>query len=198
MADALVVIDVQNDFCPGGALAVAGGDEIVPLVNDMIARADHVVLTQDWHPAGHSSFASTHPGKAPFETIDMPYGPQTLWPDHCVQGTEGARFHPALEWTNAEHVIRKGFRPGIDSYSAFFENDHETPTGLGGYLKERGIGAITLVGLATDYCVAFSALDARRLGLDVTVRMDACRAIDLGGSLAAMTARMQEAGVKLA
>ena len=198
MADALVVIDVQNDFCPGGALAVAGGDEIVPLVNDMIARADHVVLTQDWHPAGHSSFASTHPGKAPFETIDMPYGPQTLWPDHCVQGTEGARFHPALEWTKAELVIRKGFRPGIDSYSAFFENDHETPTGLGGYLKERGIGAITLVGLATDYCVAFSALDARRLGLDVTVRMDACRAIDLGGSLAAMTARMQEAGVKLA
>ena len=198
MADALVVIDVQNDFCPGGALAVAGGDEIVPLVNDMIARADHVVLTQDWHPAGHSSFASTHPGKAPFETIDMPYGPQTLWPDHCVQGTEGARFHPALEWTKAELVIRKGFRPGIDSYSAFFENDHETPTGLGGYLKERGIGAITLVGLASDYCVAFSALDARRLGLDVTVRMDACRAIDLGGSLAAMTARMQEAGVKLA
>lgn len=198
MADALVVIDVQNDFCPGGALAVAGGDEIVPLVNDMIGRADHVVLTQDWHPAGHSSFASTHPGKAPFETIDMAYGPQTLWPDHCVQGTEGARLHPALEWTRAELVIRKGFRPAIDSYSAFFENDHETPTGLGGYLRERGIGAITLVGLATDYCVAFSALDARRLGLDVTVRMDACRAIDLGGTLAAMTARMQEAGVKLA
>ncbi|MFH1795542.1 MAG: bifunctional nicotinamidase/pyrazinamidase [Pseudomonadota bacterium] len=196
--EALVVIDVQNDFCPGGALAVAGGDEIVPIVNGLIQSFDHVVLTQDWHPAGHSSFASSHPGKQPFETIAMPYGPQTLWPDHCVQGTEGALFHPDLVWTKGEIVIRKGFRKEIDSYSAFYENDHATPTGLGGYLRERGISKVTMVGLATDFCVAFSALDARRLGFDVTVRMDACRAIDLGGSLAAMTARMNEAGVTLA
>ena len=196
--EALVVIDVQNDFCPGGALAVAGGDEIVPIVNGLIQSFDHVVLTQDWHPAGHSSFASSHPGKQPFETIAMPYGPQTLWPDHCVQGTEGALFHPDLVWTKGEIVIRKGFRKEIDSYSAFYENDHATPTGLGGYLKERGISKVTMVGLATDFCVAFSALDARRLGFDVTVTLDACRAIDLGGSLAAMTARMREAGVTLA
>lgn len=196
--EALVVIDVQNDFCPGGALAVAGGDEIVPIVNGLIQSFDHVVLTQDWHPAGHSSFASSHSGKQPFETIAMPYGPQTLWPDHCVQGTPGALFHPDLVWTKGEIVIRKGFRKEIDSYSAFYENDHATPTGLGGYLKERGISKLTMVGLATDFCVAFSALDARRLGFDVTVRLDACRAIDLGGSLAAMTARMKEAGVTLA
>lgn len=196
--EALVVIDVQNDFCPGGALAVAGGDEIVPIVNGLIQSFDHVVLTQDWHPAGHSSFASSHPGKQPFETIAMPYGPQTLWPDHCVQGTPGALFHPDLVWTKGEIVIRKGFRKAIDSYSAFYENDHATPTGLGGYLRERGISKVTMVGLATDFCVAFSALDARRLGFDVTVRLDACRAIDLGGSLAAMTARMKEAGVTLA
>lgn len=198
MADqALVVIDVQNDFCPGGALAVAGGDEIVPIVNRMIAEFPHVILTQDWHPAGHSSFASTHEGKQPFETIEMPYGPQTLWPDHCIQGTKGAMFHPDLVWTRGEIVIRKGFRKPIDSYSAFFENDHTTPTGLGGYLKERGIGAVTLVGLATDYCVAFSALDARKLGLDVTVRLEACRGIDLNGSVATMTQRMRDAGVVL-
>jgi len=196
--DALVVIDVQNDFCPGGALAVAGGDEILAVVNGLIASADHVVLTQDWHPASHSSFASSHAGKRPFETIAMPYGPQTLWPDHCIQGTTGAEFHPGLEWTRAEIVIRKGFRPAIDSYSAFFENDRTTPTGLAGYLRERGIERLTLVGLATDYCVAFSALDAARLGFGVTVRMDACRAIDLAGSLAAMTASMREAGVALA
>nr|WP_295463921.1 bifunctional nicotinamidase/pyrazinamidase [Mesorhizobium sp.] len=196
--EALVVIDVQNDFCPGGALAVAGGDEIVPIVNGLIQSFDHVVLTQDWHPAGHSSFASSHPDKQPFETIAMPYGPQTLWPDHCVKGTAGALFHPDLAWTKAELVIRKGFRKEIDSYSAFYENDHATPTGLGGYLRERGISKVTMVGLATDFCVAFSALDARRLGFDVTVRLDACRAIDFGGSLAAMTARMREAGVTLA
>ena len=197
MSHALVVIDLQNDFCPGGALAVAGGDDIVPIVNRMIAENENVVLTQDWHPAGHSSFASTHDGRQPFETIDMPYGPQTLWPDHCVQGTKGAQFHPDLVWTRAELIIRKGFRKTIDSYSAFFENDHKTPTGLGGYLRERNIGSITLVGLATDFCVAYSALDARKLGIEVTVELDACRGIDLGGSLAAMTARMQEAGVEL-
>ena len=195
--EALIVIDVQNDFCPGGALAVAGGDDIVPIVNRMIAENENVVLTQDWHPAGHSSFASTHDGRKPFETIDMPYGPQTLWPDHCVQGTKGAQFHPDLVWTRAEIIIRKGFRKTIDSYSAFFENDHKTPTGLGGYLRERNIGSITLVGLATDFCVAYSALDARKLGIEVTVELDACRGIDLGGSLAAMTARMEEAGVEL-
>ena len=197
MSHALVVIDLQNDFCPGGALAVAGGDDIVPIVNRMIAENENVVLTQDWHPAGHSSFASTHDGRQPFETIDMPYGPQTLWPDHCVQGTKGAQFHPDLVWTRAEIIIRKGFRKTIDSYSAFFENDHETPTGLGGYLRERGISDLTLVGLATDFCVAYSALDARKLGIEVTVELDACRGIDLGGSLAAMTARMREAGVEL-
>lgn len=196
-ATALIVIDVQNDFCPGGALAVTGGDEIVPLVNQLIGEAEHVVLTQDWHPKGHSSFASVHPGKAPFETVEMPYGPQTLWPDHCMQGTKGAEFHKALKWTKAELVVRKGFRKAIDSYSALFENDHKTPTGLAGYLKERRIRKLTFVGLATDFCVAYSALDAASKGFDVTVRMDACRAIDLGGSLAAMTARMKDAGVKL-
>ncbi|MGS1094906.1 bifunctional nicotinamidase/pyrazinamidase [Aquamicrobium terrae] len=198
MADeALVVIDLQNDFCPGGTLAVAGGDEIVPLVNEMIRQSEHVILTQDWHPAGHSSFASSHPGHQPFQTVTMPYGEQTLWPDHCIQGSRGADFHHGLAWTKAELVIRKGFRPAIDSYSAFYENDRTTPTGLAGYLRERGIGAITLAGLATDFCVAYSALDAVRLGFSVTVRLDACRGIDLGGSLDAMTARMREAGVAL-
>jgi nicotinamidase/pyrazinamidase len=195
---ALIVIDVQNDFCPGGALAVADGDAVVPVVNRMIEAAPHVILTQDWHPAGHSSFASRHAGKAPFETVDMDYGAQTLWPDHCIQGTKGAAFHPDLDWTRAELVIRKGFRPAIDSYSAFFENDRATPTGLGGYLKDRGIRNLTLVGLATDFCVAYSALDAVRLGFSVTVAMEACRAIDLGGSLAAMTDEMKRAGVTVA
>lgn len=194
---ALIVIDVQNDFCPGGALAVAGGADIVPLVNDLIAGFQHVVLTQDWHPAGHSSFASSHPDRQPFESIDMPYGPQTLWPDHCIQGSGGAAFHPALKWTSAELVIRKGFRRDIDSYSAFYENDHKTPTGLGGYLRERGIGELTLAGLATDFCVAFSALDAVRQGFRVSVRLDACRGIDLGGSLDAMLTRMRSEGVTL-
>jgi nicotinamidase/pyrazinamidase len=195
---ALVVIDLQYDFCPGGALAVAGGDEIIPAINRLIAAHDHVVLTQDWHPAGHSSFASSHLGKSPFEMIEMPYGPQTLWPDHCIQGTRGAEFHDALEWTRAELVIRKGFRKDIDSYSAFFENDHTTPTGLGGYLKERGIAEVTLCGLATDFCVAFSAIDAVRHGLSTTVILDACRGIDLGGSMAAMTEKMKADGVTLA
>ena len=198
MADkALIVIDVQNDFCPGGALAVNEGDHVVPAINGLVRSFEHVVLTQDWHPAGHSSFASTHPGKNPFESIDMPYGPQTLWPDHCIQGSLGAEFHSDLEWTKAELIVRKGFRGAIDSYSAFFENDHATPTGLGGYLKERGIADLTMAGLATDFCVAYSALDAARLGFSVTVVMDGCRAIDLGGSLAEMTQRMRDAGVKL-
>lgn len=195
--DALIVIDVQNDFCPGGALAVSGGDEIVPLVNRLITASQHVVLTQDWHPAGHSSFASVHAGKAPFGTIDLPYGTQTLWPDHCVQGTKGADFHPGLAWTKAELVIRKGYRPMIDSYSAFFENDRTTPTGLAGCLRERGLTRLMLVGLATDFCVAYSALDARRLGFETHVVMDACRAIDLGGSLKEAVAKMQAAGVTL-
>jgi nicotinamidase/pyrazinamidase len=198
MADkALIVVDLQNDFCPGGALAVTGGDEIVPLVNRMIGEFDHVILTQDWHPSGHSSFASQHAGKNPFETVAMPYGEQTLWPDHCVQGTNGAAFHPDLEWTKTELVIRKGFRKAIDSYSAFFENDHQTATGLGGYLKERGISDLTFVGLATDFCVAYSALDAAKLGFGSRVVLDGCRAIDLGGSLALMTDRMRQAGVAI-
>jgi len=198
MADeALVVIDLQNDFCPGGALAVTGGDEIVPLVNDMIRNTEHVVLTQDWHPAGHSSFATSHQGSKPFETITMPYGEQTLWPDNCIQGSLGADFHSGLAWTKAELVVRKGFRSSIDSYSAFFENDHKTPTGLGGYLKERGIGAITLAGLATDFCVAYSALDAVKQGFETSVRLDACRGINLNGSVEIMINRMRDAGIRL-
>ncbi|KAB2699544.1 bifunctional nicotinamidase/pyrazinamidase [Ochrobactrum sp. Kaboul] len=194
---ALIVVDVQNDFCPGGALAVAHGDEILPAVNRLIDESEHVILTQDWHPTGHSSFASTHPGKAPFEMVEMPYGPQTLWPDHCVQGSHGADFHPALQWTRAQLVIRKGFRFGIDSYSAFFENDRETPTGLGGYLRERSIGSLTLAGLATDFCVAYSALDAVAQGFQVRVRLDACRGIDLNGSMSQMLEKMKQAGVEL-
>lgn len=198
MADrALVVIDVQNDFCPGGALAVPGGDEIIPEINAMVRRFEHVLVTQDWHPAGHSSFASTHEGRSPFESVSMPYGEQTLWPDHCVQVTSGAEFHPDLDLTKAELIIRKGFRSAIDSYSAFFENDRETPTGLGGYLRERGMTKLTLAGLATDFCVAFSALDAARLGFRVEVVLSACRAIDLDGSLESMLGRMRSAGVAI-
>ena len=195
---ALLVIDVQVDFCPGGALAVAGGNEIVPGVNALMHEAEAVVLTQDWHPAGHSSFASSHPDRAPYETYGASYGPQVLWPDHCVIGSPGAAFHPDLETGRADMVIRKGFRPEIDSYSAFFENDHATPTGLEGYLRTRGIEALTLVGLATDFCVNYSALDAARLGFDVEVRQDLCRAIDLQGSLAAAREAMEGAGVRLA
>ena len=197
MTHALLVIDVQNDFCPGGALAVAGGEEIVASINAMMEEFDAVILTQDWHPAGHSSFASSHKGKNPFELIDMPYGPQVLWPDHCVQGSNGASFHPELR-TDGDLILRKGFRSGIDSYSAFFENDHQTPTGLKGYLETRGITRLTLVGLATDFCVHYTAVDAARLGFDVTVRMDACRAIDMDGSLAAAEQAMHDAGVTLA
>ena len=194
---ALIVIDIQNDFCPGGALAVAGGDAIIAPVNRLINMAPHVILTQDWHPKGHSSFASQHEGRTPFETVTMDYGAQTLWPDHCVQGSSGAAFHPDLDWTRAEMVIRKGFRRHIDSYSAFFENDRTTPTGLGGALRDRGITDLYMVGLATDFCVAFSALDAARLGFHCSVVTDCCRAIDLDGSLATMQARMQDAGVSL-
>ncbi len=193
--DVLLVVDVQNDFCPGGALAVADGDAVVPVVNRLVPRFDAVVLTQDWHPPGHQSFASAHPGRAPFETIRVAYGEQTLWPDHCVQGTPGADFHPQLRASAASLVIRKGFHRAIDSYSAFFENDRTTPTGLAGYLRERGFARIFLCGLATDYCVAYSAVDARRLGFDVVVLPDACRAIDLEGSLDAALARMREARV---
>ena len=195
--DVLVVIDVQVDFCPGGALAVAGGDAIVPLINRLGARFAQQVLTQDWHPKGHRSFASSHPGKAPFGTVPMPYGEQTLWPDHCVQDSPGAAFHPALKLPGAQLIIRKGFRPGIDSYSAFFENDRRTPTGLTGYLRERGFTRVTLCGLATDYCVAYSALDARRQGFGCDVVLPACRAIDLNGSLAAALGQLREAGVLL-
>ena len=194
---ALIVIDVQNDFCPGGALAVPDGDAILPLVNRLITEFDHVILTQDWHPRGHSSFASSHEGKAPFGSVTLSYGDQTLWPDHCVQGTRGAAFHDKLDWTKAELIIRKGFRAPIDSYSAFFENDRTTPTGLAGYLRERGLTDLTMVGLATDFCVGFSALDAVRLGFRATVRTDACRAIDLNGSLAEAERQMRAAGVTL-
>ena len=194
--DLLLVIDVQNDFCPGGALAVGEGDAVVPVVNHLAERFEHVVLTQDWHPTGHSSFASSHPGAAPFETIAMPYGPQTLWPDHCVQGTPGAAFHSELLTNRAQLVIRKGFRGAIDSYSAFYENDRRTPTGLAGYLRERGLKRVFLAGLATDYCVYYSAVDARREGFDAIVIENGCRAIDLGGSLAAAWAGMAEAGVR--
>src|SRR4030088_2634903 len=194
--DLLLIIDVQNDFCPGGALAVADADAVVPVVNRLSECFDHVVLTQDWHPSGHSSFATSHPGSAPFETINMPYGEQTLWPDHCVQGTSGAAFHPQLATERAELVIRKGFRPAIDSYSAFYENDRRTPTGLAGYLRERGLQRIFLAGLATDYCVYYSALDACRLGFTTVVVEAGCRAIDLAGSLNAAWAGMAAAGVQ--
>jgi nicotinamidase/pyrazinamidase len=196
--EALVVIDVQTDFCPGGALAVADGDAIVPGINALMGDFTAVILTQDWHPAGHSSFASTHPGHAPYEVVEMPYGPQVLWPDHCVQGTRGAAFQPALDLSRADLILRKGFRPEVDSYSAFFENDHRTATGLAGYLRERGIEAVTLVGLATDFCVNYSALDGARQGFRVTVREDLTRAIDLNGSLAAARSSWRDAGVTLA
>jgi nicotinamidase/pyrazinamidase len=193
--DALIVIDVQNDFCPGGALAVAEGDKIIPAINALMTDFPIVVLTQDWHPGTHLSFADNHPGAAPYSMTEMPYGPQVLWPAHCVQGTRGAEFHGALRTGPAQMVIRKGFRPGIDSYSAFFENDRVTPTGLEGYLRSRGVTRLELVGLATDFCVAYSALDAAGLGFAVTVRAAECRAIDLNGSLASAQAKMAAAGV---
>lgn len=194
---ALLVIDVQNDFCPGGALAVAGGDEIVVGINAIMGEFAAVILTQDWHPAGHSSFASVHADKAPYDMLEMPYGPQVLWPDHCIQGTDGAAFHPLLETDHADLIIRKGYNPAIDSYSAFFENDHETPTGLEGYLRTRGITEVTLVGLALDFCVNYSAVDAAQLGFKTHVRTNLCRAIDLNGSLAEAKNTMSGAGVTL-
>ncbi|MDE3027063.1 MAG: bifunctional nicotinamidase/pyrazinamidase [Paracoccaceae bacterium] len=193
--DALIVIDVQNDFCPNGALAVTDGDAIISRINALMGDFAVKVLTQDWHPANHASFAANHPGAAPFSIIDMPYGPQVLWPTHCVQGTPGAAFHADLHTDPADLILRKGFRAAIDSYSAFFENDRTTPTGLEGYLRTRGVTTVTLVGLATDFCVAYSAVDAARLGFDVVVLEDACRAINLDGSLEAARQAMLDAGV---
>jgi nicotinamidase/pyrazinamidase len=195
--DVLIVVDVQNDFCAGGALAVADGDAVIAVIHRIAPRFEHVILTQDWHTAGHHSFASAHAGRKPFEQVELPYGAQTLWPDHCVQGTRGAEFHSALHLPQAELILRKGFRPEIDSYSAFFENDRTTHTGLGGYLKERGLTRVFLAGLAYDYCVGYSALDARRLGLAAVVIRDACRAIDLNGSVQSIEKRFEQAAVKL-
>jgi nicotinamidase/pyrazinamidase len=196
--DALLVVDVQNDFCPGGALAVPDGDAVVPIINGLMARFAHVILTQDWHPAGHQSFASSHGGRQPFETIEVAYGPQILWPDHCVQGTAGAAFHAALSTDRAELILRKGFRREIDSYSVFYENDRRTPTGLTGYLRTRGFTRVFLAGLATDFCVCWSAEDARREGFAVVVIEAACRAIDLEGSLADARDAMTRAGAAFA
>ena len=196
MADsALILIDIQNDFCPGGALAVADGDAVVPLANALLERFAVKVLTQDWHPADHRSFASNHAGAAPFSMTEAPYGPQVLWPRHCVQGTEGAAFHAGLETDPADMIIRKGFRSAIDSYSAFFENDKTTPTGLAGYLRERGVDRVVLAGLATDFCVYYSAVDAVAQGFAATLLTDCCRAIDLEGSLDAAMTDMREKGV---
>jgi nicotinamidase/pyrazinamidase len=195
-SDVLLVVDVQNDFIPGGALAVKEGDQIVPLVNQIATRFRHVIMTQDWHTPGHISFASAHPGKKPFETTKLAYGTQVLWPDHCVQGTPGAEFHKDLKIPNAELIIRKGHRQQMDSYSAFFEADGKAPTGLSGYVTERGFRHVFLVGLATDFCVCWSALDARKVGLGATVIEDACRGIDTNGSLAKAWEQMTKAGVK--
>jgi nicotinamidase/pyrazinamidase len=193
--EVLIVVDVQNDFCPGGALAVPHGDEVIPVINRLAERFEHVVLTQDWHTKAHLSFASAHPGKEPFDAIDVAYGSQILWPEHCVQGTRGAAFHAGLRADRAELIVRKGYRPEIDSYSAFFENDRSTPTGLGGYLRERGLTHVVLAGLATDFCVRFSAEDAHALGFHVTVVDDACRGIDTAGSLQATRDRLAALGI---
>ncbi len=194
-SDVLLVVDVQNDFCPGGALAVPHGDEIVPVVNHSAARFRNVVLTQDWHPRGHLSFASSHPGKKPYDTILAPYGPQVLWPDHCVQETAGAEFHKALHIPHAALVVRKGIHRTIDSYSALYENDRKTPTGLTGYLRERGFTRLYLCGLAFDFCVRYSAEDARREGFAVVVLEDACRGIDVDNSVAATRASLAALGI---
>ena len=198
MLSCLVVIDPQNDFCPGGALAVKDGDAIMSAINEMMAGYNLVVLTQDWHPPGHSSFASSHQGKAPLEVIDMHYGPQVLWPDHCIQRSDGSAFHPALDTSRASAIIRKGMNPAVDSYSAFFENDKVTQTGLAGYLREVGCTSLTMVGLATDFCVAWSAIDGAAQGFEVKVLLANCRAIDFDGSLDAAVDNMRSAGVILA
>ncbi|WP_378947969.1 bifunctional nicotinamidase/pyrazinamidase [Paracoccus sp. R86501] len=197
MTNALIVIDMQNDFCPGGNLAVPHGDQIVAPINKLMEGFGTVILTQDWHPADHTSFADNHDGAAPFDVVQMPYGPQVLWPRHCVIGTPGAAFHRDLDVRRADMVLRKGFRAGIDSYSAFHENDHRTQTGLAGYLRERGITQLSLVGLAHDFCVAWSAIDAAKLGFETRVIEDACRAIDMDGSLATARTAMRDAGVAL-
>ncbi|HWE84947.1 MAG TPA: bifunctional nicotinamidase/pyrazinamidase [Terracidiphilus sp.] len=191
----LLVVDVQNDFCPGGALAVPEGDAVIPVIHRVAPMFQHVLLTQDWHSPHHLSFASAHAGRQPFQTIHVSYGEQTLWPEHCIQGSKGAEFHPDLDLPQAELILRKGFRPEVDSYSAFFENDHATATGLAGYLRERGITRVFLCGLAYDYCVGYSALDARRLGFEAAVIRDACRAIDLNGSVKAMEQQFAATGV---
>ena len=194
---ALIAIDVQNDFCPAGALAVEDGDAVVPLINAVALRFPVRILTQDWHSPDHRSFAANHPGADPYSTTELHYGTQVLWPDHCVQGTRGAEFHPDLRTDMADMILRKGFRPHIDSYSAFFENDRTTPTGLAGYLRERGVVAVVLAGLATDFCVSYSAIDAVAQGFSATVLQDCCRAIDLDGSLATALAGMTERGVRI-
>ncbi|SDT08301.1 nicotinamidase/pyrazinamidase [Pseudomonas sp. Z003-0.4C(8344-21)] len=194
---ALLVIDVQNDFVPGGQLPVPEGDLVVPLINRLARQFSQVIIAQDWHPSGHASFACRHPGKQPFDSVQLPYGEQTLWPEHCVQGTAGAEFHPQLDLPHAQLIIRKGCNPDIDSYSAFLEADRYTTTGLSGYLKERGIDTVYMVGLALDFCVMFSALDARAAGFNAYVVLDACRAIDLNGSLQSALEKMQSAGVEL-
>ncbi len=193
--DALLVIDLQNDFCPGGSLAVSEGDVIVPLINRLSRRFEHVILTQDWHPAGHISFASTHPSTQPYQVIEAPYGPQTLWPDHCLQHSPGADFHPALGIPHAELILRKGFRREIDSYSAFLENDHQTPTGLAGYLRERRLTRLFLCGLAYDFCVRYSALDGKMLSFETIVIEDAARAVNLPGSVEQTNAALASAGI---
>lgn len=195
--DLLLVVDVQNDFCPGGALAVPEGDAVIEPINRLMTRFAHVVATQDWHPPDHASFASAHPGRSPFETIEAPYGPQTLWPDHCVQDTRGADLHPALSRRPIELVLRKGFRRDVDSYSAFFENDRTTPTGLAGYLRERGFRRVVVAGLALDFCVRYSVEDARRLGFEAAVVPDACRALDVNGSRDAALRALERAGAML-
>ena len=194
-SDVLLVVDIQNDFCPGGRLPVPGGHEVVPIINDIARRFEHVVLTQDWHPRGHTSFASAHPGRRPFEVIDLAYGPQILWPDHCIQGTPGAAFHEELDVPHAALLLRKGFRQAIDSYSAFYENDHKTPTGMRGYLRERGLTRVYIAGLALDFCVRYSAEDACREGLQVAILVDACRGIDIDGSVIATVRSFSALGI---
>lgn len=195
LQDVLLVVDIQNDFCPGGALPVHDGDHVIPIIQRVAPRFDHIILTQDWHPRGHSSFASVHPGRKPFETIEVFYGAQTLWPDHCIQGTPGAEFHPSLSLPQAELIVRKGFTRDIDSYSAFVENDHITPTGLAGYLREREFRRVFIMGLAYDFCVAYSSLDARKLGFEAVIIRDGCQAIDIAGSVAAVESQFTGAGV---